>query len=441
MSMRGRTIENGIIFIFSTVILWTVGPAVLGDDAFWLFFAVSAALLFAINFNQVASEYRMFYLLGFFVHVGLLFYQSTMQNLPMCGGDWPVFVRQAQTLLSESNGVLSIINPLTGGYDAYERLCALTYSVFGFNQKYMYFLSFIAAEICFSYIYRTALIISDDFRISSITCLVFYFTPIELVYSVDFLREMVIQALLIVSFYYFTQYMLYRKQSKFLVASLLAIILSLFHSGMVGVLIGYITVVILTEHRTYSIKLSPIRIAFVAFVVFALYNSSAWNLLAARFSNIDSAEALLTRVNGATVNTTYIGSPASVGQLIMQIPLRFVYYLLSPLPWQVRSVSGLIAMILDSTVRWVIAFRSCKLLFNRNIEQEIGSDNLMMLKACIIVLIATTLVFSWGTNNYGTAMRHRSSLYPIEVLVYISIWSRRNGWRQEYEETDTGRFS
>lgn len=437
MSMRdSRSSDATIIFVFFAVVLGTIGASFLGAFAFWLYFAIGAVLCFVGNYNYVEPEHRQIYLFGFLAHVALLIYQSTMQNLPMSGGDWGVFVRRSRELLAVSDGFLEIINPFAGGYDAYERLCAVIYHMFEYDQKYMYFVSFIAAEVCFSYIYRTALLTSGDFKISSLTSLVFYLTPLEMIYSVDFLREMVIQMIFAISFFHFIQYLLYRKQSELFVAAFLTIILTIFHSGMVGVLIGYITVVMLYDRMENAIHFSLFRIASVLVIVFVLYNSPVWNIVAARFSNVDNIDTLLKRVDGAAVNTTYIGSPASISQLIMQIPIRFIYYLTSPLPWQVKSGGGLIAMLLDATVRWVVAFRTIKLLFDQKMRQFITSDDMVVLRACVIILVFTTLIFSWGTNNYGTAMRHRTSLYPMEVLVFISIWSRTNERRRDFEAAD-----
>lgn len=441
MSMSNRNFSDiTIIFILSSVFLWTVGASLFGSFAFWIFFAMSAVLFFCSNYICVAPKYRQLYLFGFLIHLALLAYHSTMQDLPMSGGDWTVFMRRAQELLSETDKVVEIINPLKGGYDAYERLCALAYHAFEVDQKYMYYISFIAAEVCFFYIYRTAMLISGDYSTSSWTSLVFYLTPIEMIYSVDFLREMVIQMILIISFFHFIQYLLYGKHSELLIAVFLTIVLTIFHSGMVGVLIGYITVVMLYDRTTNYIRFSPVRILSVLMIVFILYNSPAWSIVAARFSNVDNIEALLERVDGAVANTTYIGSPSSMSQLIMQIPVRFVYYLTSPLPWQARSGGGLVAMLLDATVRWVVMFRTIELLYNQKMRYSITPDDMVVLRACVIIVVFTTLIFSWGTNNYGTAMRHRTSLYPIEVLIYISIWNRANGRGQDYEETNTGRF-
>ena len=35
----------------------------------------------------------------------------------------------------------------------------------------------------------------------------------------------------------------------------------------------------------------------------------------------------------------------------------------------------------------------------------------------IILWLMTDLVFSWGTNNFGTAMRHRLKIFPLEILL------------------------
>ena len=61
----------------------------------------------------------------------------------------------------------------------------------------MYYISFLAAECTFYNIFKSAEIVSQEHntKIPFFSALVFYITQLEMVYSVDSLREMVIQAI------------------------------------------------------------------------------------------------------------------------------------------------------------------------------------------------------------------------------------------------------
>jgi len=422
-SFRSGAKTTRIVSLGLSVFSFIIG-GFYGEVGFYIFFCVTAFLLFFENYSNVYQTKRTFYAIGFAVHVGLVIYQSIFQNLPMCGGDWGVYVSFIKELMAESDGLLQLINPFHGSADAYERICAVLYYVFGYAQKYMYFVSFLAAEVCFLFVEKSAFLITKNKNISAITALAFYFTPLEMVYSVDFLREMVLQMFFIISIYHFIRYMMSGKLQSMIIAILIACIQALIHSGMIGVLLGYIFVAMLYNRREKTIKINIATLAFALITLGIFYISPAWKLLAARFANVDSVDALIARGGNVFGTTDYISSPTNVAQFVVQIPIRLVYYYISPLPWQVNSFSTLIAMFADATIRWFVAWRIVKIVTNKEMKASVTSEHQTLITAFLIILLFTTFIFSWGTNNYGTAMRHRTSLYPMELLIVVAMWEQ-----------------
>ena len=251
-----------------------------------------------------------------------------------------------------------------------------------------------------------------------------------MVYSVDFLREMVIQAIFSLSLYYFVRY-IYGKSNNYYPVIICSIIMSVFHSGFVGVLIGYIASYVFYDKKTKRVNISLTNIAALVILVVLLYISPLWEALASRFSDVGSVSDLSERVNNtskfAIGTTDYISAPSSNIGVILQTPIRFVFYLISPLPWQVNSVGTVIAMILDGTVRWLLCYRIIKLIIlaKKNLLKD--PRNKSLIYTAMIIIGCTTLIFSWGTNNYGTAMRHRTSLYALEIMLYFVVWKLETG--------------
>ena len=117
-------------------------------------------------------------------------------------------------------------------------------------------------------------------------------------------------------------------------------------------------------------------------------------------------------------STDYIGAANSSLELIIQLPIRLFYFVLAPLPWHVRSGGTLIAFFLDGIFRIWMVGRICANY--RTLKHAYGFKyNLFM--AGIIIYLITMFVFSWGTNNYGTAMRHRLKIFPLEILLAYTI--------------------
>ena len=65
-------------------------------------------------------------------------------------------------------------------------------------------------------------------------------------------------------------------------------------------------------------------------------------------------------------------------------------------------------------------FLSCKIF---EFIKVISSNKLYKLLSVSIV-ISTYLVYAWGTNNFGTAMRHRLKVYPMTIIIIYTYWPK-----------------
>ena len=120
-----------------------------GSILFYITIFIIAGFLIYRNFDLSATyKEKELYFFMVIMHIALLLCQAYLHNLPMSGADWTVYVNNARNLLARENAVRDIINPLTFGEiigDMYERLWAIVYYCYGYNQKYMYYISFLAA--------------------------------------------------------------------------------------------------------------------------------------------------------------------------------------------------------------------------------------------------------------------------------------------------------
>lgn len=354
------------------------------------------------------------------VRIALLYYQTQHGDLPMSGTDWGVFHSNAINIMNNAHGLLDLLNPsatMINRGDFYERIVAVVYTFLGVRTTYMYLFSYIMSETTFLLIYKISLEVCWDYNRSIIAAMIFYLWPMETIYSVAFLREMAIQCCFAISLLFFVRFLKRSRIWNIVLALFFAYFCAGMHSGMVAVFAGYIAVFFFYSPRTKEIKITLPRIVCVLGFIILVYGSGILNGVTARFNNISSIGDVNAKLDSVEANTDYIGSAGSTWGAILQTPLRLFYYIASPLFWQVRSGGTLIAFVLDGILRDVLIYRVYK---NYTRIKESGTEYETLFKSFLILWLMTDLVFSWGTNNFGTAMRHRLKIFPVEImLMYV----------------------
>jgi len=94
-------------------------------------------------------------------------------------------------------------------------------------------------------------------------------------------------------------------------------------------------------------------------------------------------------------------------ELFYKIPIRSVYFLFSPFPWDVKKKSHVVG-VLDSFLYMILVY----LIFcNR---KAIWKDP--ALRIILIILLAYIIVYGVGVGNFGSGIRHRSK-FAIELIL------------------------
>lgn len=428
MSEQDSSITRGImlfIMFFLASILLCYPISLLRDvSAFALFLEfVMISFLMASNASLLKRKrYITIYLFMAGVRFILVCYQSTYGNIPMAGSDTGVFHSFATNILYSAEHFFELLSPassLANRGDFYERMVAVVYYVLGAKTQYIYFISFILAEIAFRYIYKSALIISDSEAIASKTALLFYIWPMEVIFSVSYLREMQIQAFTSISMYFLIKFVQGKGMNNIFVAMVFTFLAAGSHSGMVAVLVAYFIIFALYDHVTLKFKFNIWFVGLVSIVFMIFLSTTAWDVAASRFSKIDTLEDIATIRGAAISNTDYIGAPDSAYGVILQSPIRVILFLLSPLPWHINSLATLVALLLDGILRYWVLYRLIRMSASIDV---FGQKDKTLYKALLLIWVLTDLVFSWGTNSYGTAMRHRLKIFPMELLMFYTMY-------------------
>lgn len=132
---------------------------------------------------------------------------------------------------------------------------------------------------------------------------------------------------------------------------------------------------------------------------------------------------------GYTIKTITSGN--EIIDLVINTPIRIIYYLFSPMPWNWRGIKDIIAFFFSSLYYFfgiILAVRSIK-------KYNFPNKNLVV--ALLLVMFFSYIIFSWGVKNAGTAMRHRDKFVTIYVLLtVISIYELKKNMKtySTYEE-------
>ena len=210
--------------------------------------------------------------------------------------------------------------------------------------------------------------------------------------------------------------------ASFLGAIVFFVMASFIHPGWIAAPVGLILAVLFIQIRRAlaspaSDTMSPLR-AFAAVTVMiavlipVLVGGVQLGKGIVVTADLDElSEVLESRFQRAPVGGSAYPDIIARGDPISQpwlIPARIVYFLYSPFPWDIRSaihLTGLVTslMYLFLTVRAWQA-RAALTENERNL-------------ALVFMLAALIFVFSMGVTNIGTAIRHKTKLFFLFVII------------------------
>lgn len=386
--------------------------------------SILSITLILSNLKKVTNRNLIFiYIFIIIIKICFLLYQVIYKNLPLGGVDWIHYDRFGKELLLEKGGNIFEILFLASD-ELFTKITAIIYQIFGINAEQLYFYIFISSLIVFNYINLLSNeLLKDKIKAQKISIL-FMIWPIEFIHSITFLREMPIQMLFIISLFHFIRVINYKKIKDFILAMVFIIFATLMHSGMIGILLTYIFILIASNGRKGIDTLNnPFKIILFIVIITALLNSPLSTSLTTKFGNVDSLDSLIERKQqygdiGLDATTNYITSiPENKKELIMQLPYLVTMFSLSPFIWQVKNFSTLIAFFIEGLPRLLLVimlikyFCSFKPVYPKEKQIKI---------TFILIIILTYLIFSLGTKSYGTAMRHRAKIFPLEIILGYS---------------------
>ena len=381
------------------------------------FVVIIAFIILFVSFSKKINVFKLrkILYLSFFLRLIFTLVHTYAFRLPDSYADAFVFERLAWELAkSWLNGG---ITPNIGGSYIYSVLVAPVYYLFGRQPLLIQFVNVILGVLIVLMVYKLTFLITESMRSAYIASFIAAVFPTMNLYSAIILRENFVVFFSVLSVYYFIKWMK-EPLFKYIILSFIPLLIgSLLHNGVVFIGAVYLFFYFIYDPRNknYSFTIQSIfGLVLGVFAAVFFYNFMMLKL-PSDVSMVFSAEYLgNVAASRAAGRTMYLQGmqPGSFVDLIIQTPIRIVYFLFSPFPWMIGSFNDLFAL-LDAFLYFILAIYSYKTL------KEIKIGNKALALSLFLIIIIFVSVFAWGTSNFGTALRHRHKM----VWLFISIAS------------------
>jgi len=345
-------------------------------------------------------------------------------DLPSSTADARSFERYAWSLAQ--SGFFNVMNNYTGPNAKFiSWLIAIPYSLFGRSVLMAQSISLIFGMSSIYLGWKTAKIIWDVQIANKVAWAIALF-PSLILYSVLVLREVYISFFLLVALYGVVSWI---KNNDF--KSLILIFLgffaaTFFHGAMLVGALTFLTIIgamsfisFLKLLFKYRIKMKNLMVFLIFVILSSIYLSGKITVsYLGSFESISKIDNLLLKTNNSTRGEASYPEWTmihSFNELFYKGPIRSLYFVFSPFPWDVKKPYHLIGL-LDAFLYMYLVF----LIFqNRKI---IWKDP--ALRVLLIILLSYLIVFGVGVGNFGTGIRHRTKFTIIFILLAAPLIKR-----------------
>lgn len=240
------------------------------------------------------------------------------------------------------------------------------------------------------------------------------FFPNSLIMSGIFLREILPTFFVALSLLWFIKWYLNQSLLSFVLSIVMLSLASMFHSGVIGIAIGY-----LLMYLFYNYKKNKFEVSFKNIIMFIpvlafifLFTTQFGDAMFYKFRSLEEPSDIYESVQGALGGAAYltgmtINNPL---QFLLFAPVRAFYFLFSPLPMNWRGVMDIITFFIDSIFYLFVFYYFIK-------NRKMFYKNKKLIFVLLISVTIAAIVYGIGVSNAGTAMRHRQKLTPLFLIL------------------------
>ncbi|MBQ0097559.1 MAG: hypothetical protein KBS62_01315 [Oscillospiraceae bacterium] len=381
---------------------------------------VSLAINFSMN-DDDAKKYKGIIMSSFIVRILILFwdvYARGIYILPNSEGDAEYYY---------SMGVSYAFGQRADKVELkdYRYYVGQIFKFIGDQKITVQFLHVFFAICSIILIYRILTMFEVSENVKKTTMIFAAFLPNSMMITTFFLQESFIAFCLVLSLYLYTKWWFGASAVNFIFAIIFSLIGGLFHMGGTVGAIVYVVFYFLINNKERKLMITPYRIVLIVIVLFvSLYLLSTYGEdFLGKIGGDMSAESLTKNATGYNTGgseyTIGIQGLPAVLDLIVNTPIRIVYFICSPMPWRWRSIGDIFAFFSSALFYIYTVIVVIKTYANKNTRTVSGKGNIRSYMFILVMLcLVASFMFGWGVSNSGSALRHREKFTYIFVLLY-----------------------
>lgn len=382
------------------------------------YFAVSyIALISVAVFKDIQNDYKndnivvtLSYCFRLFLLGWGVTYHGTSLELPN-DYDSDLYQRSA----------IEFINGLSLEYDNYySKTIAVVYYFFGISRIIGQYLNILLSLTAIYITRRTLQNLKIDDKYISYGIMIMALIPNYAIMSTTLIRESIIIFFIACSTYFFTLWLSKPLMSNFVYACAFSGIAALFHGGSITIALGYVMIFVLYDKRNKKINFNMYQKLLVTcfFIGFVIVFFSVENFSISMMEKAEQTKEAYEAERGGATYKVGLNIENSVLNFFVNTPIRIIYYILSPMPWDWRGVNDILCFMFSS-----LFYTSCIIIAIKGIKySNVNSSSRKYIIALLIVVGVGCVIFSWGVTNSGSAMRHRDKfIVPFIIMLIIAM--------------------
>ena len=381
-----------------------------------------AAFVFLV-FSNKDAKFRNLILLAFLLRMGLALFHAYVKPLPDSGADAVGFERLGWQVAEA--WLMGAEPPSLHGAFIYANWIGVLYFLFGRIPLVAQFTNVLLGTFTVYFTWKLALLITNSRRVALISALIISLFPTFNLYSAITMRESFIVFFTVISVYCFFLWLKMGRLIQMFGAVVLLLPASALHGGMVFIGIVYVFFFSFYHPKKKRwVAFSLNSLIAVLLVVFSLvtFGDLVTNKLPQDMSMLFSADFLGERTQiAARDRAAYLTgfAPTSPLSMLLQTPLRILYFLYTPFVWMVSAAVDIVGFF-DALLYIFLSIYAFKGLASLRRKDK------LLFWGIVLILVVFLVVFAWGTSNYGTAIRHRQKIvWLLSVPAAIGIAKSR----------------
>lgn len=358
---------------------------------------------------------HIIFLIAYFSRLGSMFWDLFARDiyiLPNSGADTENFYQQSLFFSENTKNLFSYDGEL------YSKIIGVIFSFIGPQRIIGQYINVLIGLSIVSILYKIFKELEISEGTSKCVLLIAAILPNSLIMSSIFLREIFPTYFVAASFYFFIKWI---KEPVYINMTLSFVFLgiaSTFHSGLVGMSLGYVFAYLFYYRRDNKFYFNSKTItSFVLIFILSILTLTIFkDSIFQKFQNVSNLEDIYQKASrtaeggSAYLQNIDITNPI---QLLIFSPIRSLYFISSPLPMNWRGFMDVFTFMTDS-----ILYLGTLISFIKK-RKNFGNYYPIMISTFLMIL-GTVSIFGMGVSNAGTAVRHRQKIVPI-FLVLLAL--------------------